>query len=198
MHTSVYQPLAIFALLSILIPAHVVFGQGFISGYVYNLQTGDAVQDARVHVKDKYGIEIVRLPAVYTADDGYFEAHPPLSGEYRVEITYTHQTEEGNLPVRLFTNNDLVLVDTSEVKLTVALSPAYALISANQATLFQTFNQDFDQATVEQSEKYWQLARRAKILRSRLSVDHKDISVFEVVASIGDYHGYKRLLQAKR
>lgn len=197
-YTSARQSLAILALLFALIPVHALFGQGLISGYVYSLQTGESLMDVRVQVKNQQGIDIPRLPAVYTDTEGYFKVEPPVAGEYRLMFTYTHETPEGQLPVSLFTNSDLIQVDTAEVALTLALSSAFALASAEQATFFQTFNQNFDEATTEQSEKYWQLARKAKALRSRLSVDHKDIPVFEVVESIGDYHGYKMLLQAKR
>ena len=102
-----------------LISAH---AQHNISGYVYELQSGEPLEGVRILMKDRQGLDIGLMPPIHTDAEGFFEFTNVKPRDYRVEITHTFETADGPMGLRLFTNGDVIAVDTSDYKLNIGLS----------------------------------------------------------------------------
>ena len=93
-----------------------------ISGHVYELVSGAPIEDVRINIKNRQGIDIARLPPVYSNSNGYFEFSPVSENDYRIEITHTFETPTGPVGSRLFTNSQVLRVEASDYRLVVALA----------------------------------------------------------------------------
>lgn len=96
--------------------------QHSISGYVYEVQSGQPLEGVRIDLKNRQGLDIGLMPAAYTDAEGYFTFTHVKSRDYRAEITHTFDTPDGPFGIRLFTNSSVIAVDTSDYTLNIGLS----------------------------------------------------------------------------
>lgn len=96
--------------------------QSKITGYIYELQSGEPLEGTRVHIKDRAGLEMSRVEPVYTNAEGYFEISNLAPNDYRVEVSHVFETEHGRIGLSMFTHNDVLEVTEKPYQLTMALS----------------------------------------------------------------------------
>ena len=96
--------------------------QPSISGYVYELQSGEPIEGVRVQFKNRQGLEIGTMQATYTDDEGYYEFANVKPRDYRAEITHVFDTENGPTRLRIFTLRNIISMDSTDYKLNIALS----------------------------------------------------------------------------
>ena len=85
MKASFLQGSDLFLVALCLMTCQPVFAQHVISGFAYELQSGQPLEGVRVHIKNRQGLEIGTIPAVYSNDKGYFEVTGVRSNDYRLE-----------------------------------------------------------------------------------------------------------------
>lgn len=152
--------------------------QGSISGHVYEMHSGLPLDNVKIHIKNKAGLEIGTLPPAYTSTDGFFEFPKVRPNEYRLEVSGVFSTDNGPIKIRLFTDSDVIPVDTSAYVLTIALSKhtadhaleKRALDRAFQNHLAENKNTDLAATSAPDSavEHFWAWNRRSKVLGSRI------------------------------
>ncbi len=109
-------------LCAFLLSATSVQAQHRISGYVYELQSGEPLEGVRIQMKNRQGLAIGTLPATYSNAAGYFEFTNVKPRDYRAQITHTFETPDGPMGLQLFTNNDVIAVASDDYALTIGLS----------------------------------------------------------------------------
>ncbi len=93
-----------------------------LSGFVYELQSGEPLEGVRVQFKNKQGLEIGTMQAVYTDAEGYYEFTNVKPREYRAEITHTFETTDGPALLRLYNLGEMIEVDSTDYQLNIAMS----------------------------------------------------------------------------
>ncbi|MEM8484090.1 MAG: carboxypeptidase regulatory-like domain-containing protein [Bacteroidota bacterium] len=113
--------------------------QPSISGYVYELQSGEPLEGVRVQFKNRQGLEIGTMQAIYTDGEGYYEFANVKPREYRAEITHVFDTSNGPTRLRIFTIRNIITIDSSDYQLNIALSRLEAERAATRETFAYRF-----------------------------------------------------------
>ncbi len=137
--------------------------QPSISGYVYELQSGEPLEGVRVQFKNRQGLEIGTMQAAYTDDEGYYEFVNVKPREYRAEITHVFDTENGPTRLRIFMIRNVISMDTTDYKLNIALSR----IEAERAALDKKFAFSYTSKSGKAPNREAVRAERARQMHQR-------------------------------
>lgn len=181
------KPLLI--LLSPLLLSMSLHAQPTINGYVYEIQTGEALEGTRVQLKDRTGLEIGKIQPVYTDEAGYFEFPNLKPKDYRLEINHVFETSRGPTGMRLFTLKEVIPIDSSDVQITAGLSrwtAEHFHKSLERMKIYQEHT-SFDEKTRKRTfngpdsllARLNADASKDRLLQSRLYVDFKEYDVVE-------------------
>ncbi len=199
---------------ALLLSAASANAQHTISGYVYEMQSGEPLEGVRILMKNRQGLEIGTMPAAYSDAEGYFEFANVKPRDYRAEVTHTFDTPDGPMGLRLFTNSDVIAVDTSDYKLNIGLSRYkvdqhrmhmalnHLRQKANNPEFAKEYEHKLSQETRELMRKLqpdWKkrihkMFIEDKLLSSRVIGNHREIRAMEMISPIrGPANGPTRL-----
>ena len=109
-------------LCAILLAATSVQAQHRISGYVYEVHSGEPLEGVRIQMKNRQGLEIGTMPATYSNAEGYFEFTNVKPRDYRAQITHTFDSPDGPMGFNMFTNDGVVAVESDDYQLSIGIS----------------------------------------------------------------------------
>ncbi len=185
------QLLTLLLLLPLAIPLQ---AQPAINGYVYEMQSGEALEGTWIQLKDRTGLNVGGIQPIYSDDAGYFEFPNLKPQDYRIEIIHVFETSRGPMGVRLFTLREVIPVDTADVHLTVGMSRWTA----------ENFHERIDRSKIYQDKVEVDLktgraklnlpdstitrltlaGNRERLMGSRLFVDHKDYNIIDSAQAV--------------